>query len=335
APNKPIFVDDMWSIMFTTTQPFDGFAQFIGADSMEGDFPIASIPSYQALEDQMNNGDSLTVAWYNAKTARKAVKNFVTAFGEGAERVCFSMTNDPNPQMPFYDLLTGPWRWSGMMGHKNTQYQPKPVFYTMKLLVEKLHDFTSVTQVPVSNNPYTRVYRFERERGTACLIAWSEVVNNPVNPAIPNGETVDIPVNSDSLLLTEIITEANITQGNQSWETSISGNFSVQLGFTPVILEETQTGTGMEVFKERLQTRIYPNPTSGITTLYLTAASPQSLQIELLDIHGKGITRIFTGQLNQGQTNLIIDLRAYVAGIYFLRIVGKNVNEAHKIIKVD
>ncbi|MCB0844282.1 MAG: T9SS type A sorting domain-containing protein, partial [Bacteroidetes bacterium] len=89
------------------------------------------------------------------------------------------------------------------------------------------------------------------------------------------------------------------------------------------------------VFKERLQTRIYPNPTSGITTLYLTAASHQSLQIELLDIHGKGITRIFTGQLNQGQTNLIIDLRAYVAGIYFLRIDGENVNEAHKVIKVD
>ena len=51
-------------------------AQFIGGDSLEGDFPNSTVVSYNALYNGLENHDSTVINWYNAKGARDAVKCF-------------------------------------------------------------------------------------------------------------------------------------------------------------------------------------------------------------------------------------------------------------------
>lgn len=60
-----------WNGLFFTLK--DGYCQFIGGDSIEGDFPNASIASYQELFNGLESGDTGITNWYNAKTSREAV----------------------------------------------------------------------------------------------------------------------------------------------------------------------------------------------------------------------------------------------------------------------
>ncbi|MDX2245281.1 MAG: T9SS type A sorting domain-containing protein [Bacteroidia bacterium] len=333
APGKPLFVDDMWSAMFTTTTPQDGFTQFIGGDSIEGDFPNQLIPDYPALITGTNNGDSAVINWYNAKTAREAVKCFATTFGEGAERVCYSMTNDPNPQNPAYNLFTGPWRWTGMTGHKNTNYRMKPAAWTMKMLIEKLHDFTSVSRIAVSNNPYTRVYKFERERGTACYVAWSEAGWNTQTPEIPNGETVSFNVFSDTLILTQIISLPGETTAESETITTTGNNLSIQLGFSPVIVEETDIGTGVEdeIFPAIGRIKVYPNPSSQRLNVEVYLPESGNYRVFFRDISGKIAGNAKKMYLNQGWNDFSLTTSELPSGVYILELEGQNEKIAHRV----
>ncbi|MFN8143335.1 MAG: T9SS type A sorting domain-containing protein [Bacteroidia bacterium] len=312
APGKPIFIDDMWSNILTSIFPHNGFTQFIGGDSLEGDFPNSTVVSYNALYNGLENHDSTVINWYNAKGARDAVKCFALVFGEGAERAEFSLSNDPNPHNVLLYPFSYPYRYTGMMGKVNEAYTPKPVLYTMQLLVDKIHDFTSVSRVNVSSNPYTRVYKFERQRGTSCYVAWSESNRHPNDPHIPNGETVSIPVISDSLLLTSIITQPGLTLADSVFVQTSGSSFSIQLGFEPVILEETQSTSGIAELKNG-SLKIYPNPANKIIHIELPGSEIfHHANVSLYDATG----RICYSIQNQNGKTIFINTSSFARGAY-------------------
>jgi hypothetical protein len=243
APSKPIFVDDMWSNMFARTSPLGGWTEFIGGEQIEGDFPNATVPDYVTLADGLKANNATIVNWYNAKGARGAVKSFTTALGAGAERVSFSGSNDPCA----YQFLTscldqqaifGWFGYSHLLGTKATNYATKPVYYTMKLLVDELQSMTAVNRLGVSANPLTRVYKFDRPSGGPVYVAWSEAGPVPADPAVPNGETVAIPVGTASVKLTRIVTAPGQTTPATQTLSAPGNELTIQLGFEPVFLEE-------------------------------------------------------------------------------------------------
>ena len=179
APGKPIYVDDMWTNLFLMDRSdAPGYAQFTdGGKGIAGDFPNSLIPNYSALRSWTPANFLGTRTWYYGRTARQLVKSYVTAFGEGAERVGFSGDADFNP-----DRLAGITGWLNLLGalgdDPENPFPEKPAYWTYRTLVEKLHDFECVAPVPVSSDPRTRVYRFERPRGPI-WIGWSETANAP------------------------------------------------------------------------------------------------------------------------------------------------------------
>ena len=243
APTKPIFIDDMWSNMFARTSPLGGWTEFIGGEQIEGDFPNATVPDYVTLADGLKANNATIVNWYNAKGARGAVKSFTTALGAGAERVSFSGSNDPCA----YQFLTScldqqaifVWfGYSHLLGTKATNYATKPVYYTMKLLVDELQSMTAVNRLGVSSNQLTRVYKFDRPSGGPVYVAWSETGAVPADPAVPNGETVTIPVGTASVKLTKIVTAPGQTTPVTQTLPAPGNQLTIQLGFEPVFLEE-------------------------------------------------------------------------------------------------
>jgi hypothetical protein len=65
--------------------------------AINGDFPNAlfkTLDPYAELFQKINSGDTTILNWYYATGARRLIKSFVSAIGEGAERVSFSQTND-------------------------------------------------------------------------------------------------------------------------------------------------------------------------------------------------------------------------------------------------
>ena len=66
------------------------------------------------------------------------------------------------------------------------------------------------------------------------------------------------------------------------------------------------------------QLQLYPNPTDGRLTIDLTAFLEQAATLEILDLNGQLILRRELGLIEQSTERL--DLSAYPAGIYFVRL---------------
>lgn len=322
APDKPIFIDDMWSGLLTDIFPYDGYWQFLRITTVEKDFATAPVATFRALRDSLNAGNSATLAWHNAKGARDAVKCFTTIFGEGAERASFSLSNDCNPNNPIF-LLSQAWRYTGLVGDLTTNYAPKPVVYAMRALVDRIHDFTSVTRLDLTESPWTRCYRFERKRGTPCYVLWSEYAT-PVDPEVPNGEIVTLPVGSDTLRATHIPTRAGETAPRVEEIITATGSTTLTLGFTPVIIEEgMQTSDAPRADDDIGNLEAWVN---GDRLVIRVGASPSSLtSIALYDLLGRHLMTIHDGVISQTSQIITAPITGLAAGVYFVKMAGKSV----------
>ncbi|MBS1911801.1 MAG: hypothetical protein JST22_07430 [Bacteroidetes bacterium] len=319
APSKPIFIDDMWSSVLTDNVPHDGYLQFLQGIVNERDMPNPIVPSYSRLRDSLNAGDTAITNWYNAKCARDAVKCFATIFGEGAERASFSLSNDCNPNHPIY-LLSQAWRHTGLVGNRLTNYAMKPVAYTMRLLVDALHDFTSVSRLNVSDDPYTRVYRFERKRGTPCYVMWSEANAYPDDPAIPNGETVTVSGTSTVFNVWPIITRPGVTSVEPALVTSPHKTFTRKLGFEPIIVEEGPDQTGVEGRATTESAGIDVSAPAGEVVLNVMLAHDADVVLDLYDITGRHAATPISEHLSAGGRELRRDISNLPAGAYVARV---------------
>jgi hypothetical protein len=239
APDKPIYVDDMWANLYLMNRAdAPGYAQFgDGGSAIAGDFPNALVADYSALRGAMLFNLFGIRDWYEERTARQLVKSFVTAFGEGAERVSFSGNADHN-----LDRLFGVTGWINLMGaHGDDAGNPfpeKPSYWTYRTLVEKLHDFACVSELAVSADPRTRVYRFERPRGPI-WVGWSETAGAPpgLDYDLANGETVTFAVGAELLESTTIVDAVGATEPTSAALPSPGGTLTIQLGYRPLIVE--------------------------------------------------------------------------------------------------
>jgi len=239
APGKPIYIDDMWANLFLLDRAdAPGYSQFTdGGTAIAGDFPNSFYPDYSTLRFLVFWNLAGARTWYEGRTARQLVKSYATAFGEGAERVSFSGDADFNG-----DRLLGYTGFLNLMDAygdvPGDPFHAKPPYWTYRMLVGRLHDFSCAMPVPVSSDPRTRVYRFERPRGPL-WIGWSETAGAPagLDYDLANGETVSFPVGVESLISTQVIDLPGPTEPEVTPLASPGGMLTVQLGYRPLIVE--------------------------------------------------------------------------------------------------
>lgn len=233
--DKPIYVDDMWTSLFLMDRAdAPGYTQFgDGGAAFQGEFPNASISSYTVLKSRIPINFLGARDWYDGRTARHLVKSYVSMFGEGAERVSFSGTADYN-----LDRLLGITGWVNLLNSVGESFSEKPAYWTYKLLVERLHDFSCVSELAVSSDPRTRVYRFETPRGPVWA-AWSETGGAPagLDYDLATGETVTIPFGVPSVRWVDVIDEPGITSPTTSVVATTDGDLTLQLGYRPRLFE--------------------------------------------------------------------------------------------------
>ncbi len=357
AANKPIYVDDMWSNIFPVGRfgppplipgeaqfnaPQNIFASLEWIKRIHGDFPNAIVTGgdpHRDLFDKLNAGNQTALNWYYANGARRLVKSFASAFGEGAVAANFSGTNDLSKDSPLGALigrgsLVG---WINLTGTQPENYAEKPQYYTYKLLVEKLRDFTAVTEITVSSNPRTRVYKFDRPRGPIYVL-WSETGDAPPNLdyRIATGETVTFPVESEALLLTRIVTDlANIQPRVENFAAP-NRRVTIQLGYEPIFLE----GITVEVAAPQISLpatfaleQNMPNPFYPSTTIRFSVPATAQVTVAIYNMLGQKVRTLTAGRIEAGYHQLVWDGRndggkPAASGVYFLqmRASAKNAN---------
>jgi len=352
AGDKPIYVDDMWSNIFSSGYylgiSIPGGAQFHAQPwppsntdwikAIEGDFPnalFASNDPYHELYTGLFNKDSVITAWYYATGARNLVKSFVSAFGEGAERASFSGTNDA-PELRNWRWGSG--GWINLTDTRQVNYAEKPQYYTYKLLIEKLNDFTTVSEVPASNNPLTRVYKFDRPAGPIYVL-WSETGDAPpdLDYRIPTGETVTFKVESDTLLLTHIITDtANTIPGI---ETLIAENrqVNIKLGYEPIFLEpilpvDVKIADHSVLPSSFVMEQNYPNPFNPATTFEFVLPKSAFVTLKVYNLLGEEVATLVAEQRTAGIHKLNWDARGLASGVYLYRLEAGSFIQTKKLI---
>jgi hypothetical protein len=335
AGDKPIYVDDMWcNIFLIDRDDAPGNTLFTGGGkTIEGDFPNSLVPGYTALKNGVLFNNPQIVAWYYARHARTIVKAFASVFGEGAERASISGIADF-----LGDKL-------GIMGTMNENFYEKPGYYTYQLLVEKLHDFTTAMEIAVSNDPRTRVYKFDRPRGSV-YVMWSETGDAPPDMDYrnnPTGETVTFEAvnNVDSLRLTHIITDTVNTIPDVKMVPTQGGQFTIRLGYEPIFLEgdllavvtdvESHSRSSLPSSFELKQN--YPNPFNPETVIVYDLPKTSHVQLVIYDLLGRHVKALINKQQQAGHFQTTWDGTnehnlPVAAGVYLCRM------EAGEFVKV-
>jgi len=346
--NKPVYVDDMWSNIFargyyapavpplpgipgyaTFNAPSNPFSATDWITRIFGDFPnplFTLTDPFAELYQKLNKDDPEALKWYYANGARQLVKSFACAFGEGAITASYSGTNDlPRSLLPH--TRGWPGGWLNLTGTRQEDYFKKPQYHTYKLLVEKLHDFTTADSISVSNDPRTRVYEFNRPQRGPVYVLWSETGDPPPNLdyRIPTGETVTFQTqnNVDELALTHIITDtANITPVVETLKTQ-NGRITIQLGYEPVFLEGdflTRVMHHRQIHSPESYKLLqnYPNPFNAGTIISFYVPKKSHVSLILYDITGQVVTEIVQSEYNAGYHEIQYNASALASGIYFI-----------------
>lgn len=371
AGNKPIYVDNMWSNIFPVgyfgpPPLIPGDAQFNAPQNLfaspewikriHGDFPnsiVAGGDPHRDLFDKLNAGNQAALNWYYANGARRLVKSFVSAFGEGAVAANFSGTSDLSKDVPGLGVLIGRGTlvgWINLTGTQPENYAEKPQYYTYKLLVEKLGDFTAVTEIAVSNNPRTRVYKFDRPRGPIYVL-WSETGEAPPNLdyRIATGETVTFPVESDALLLTHIVTDlANIQPRVENFAAP-NRRVTIQLGYAPIFLEGLTVHVASsqnDLPKTFALEQNVPNPFSagGIfgnppTTIRFRLPITAQVTLTIYNMLGQKVRTLLDRRFEAGRHEVLWDGRnaasqSVANGVYFLRMMATRENKSTAFVQI-
>jgi hypothetical protein len=76
---------------------------------------------------------------------------------------------------------------------------------------------------------------------------------------------------------------------------------------------------------------VYPNPASGTAMLELTGNAEGILQVEMLDMTGKSVSRIETA-VSEGSNTIPLNISGLTAGTYIVRAFGSNVAMTSKLV---
>jgi hypothetical protein len=147
--NKPIWAGD------ASSAPF-----LFGTAIKSYDNPREIFEKVKAAEEPESS-------WFRGEQAKLTVKKFVVAAGLGVEKVViettipWSQSNSPREVDYTWDLQS----------LVDKEYNPYPVFYTLRLLIDKIDGFTSVQGLDLGRNIYA--YRF-MVRNKPVYIFWAQ-----------------------------------------------------------------------------------------------------------------------------------------------------------------
>ncbi|MFN5149022.1 MAG: T9SS type A sorting domain-containing protein [Flavobacteriia bacterium] len=112
---------------------------------------------------------------------------------------------------------------------------------------------------------------------------------------------------------------------DQTWYYTTSTPY-VRLNFDPTVgIEETEGSV-------RIST-VYPNPTSGATTLDYSLLNASDVKVEVVDITGKIVYTANYGTQVAGNYNVSFDASGYSNGVYYVNITSNESTVTTKFIK--
>jgi PKD repeat protein len=130
----------------------------------------------------------------------------------------------------------------------------------------------------------------------------------------------------------------------RSLSTTLANNANVRFKFeftsgttrgNNIFIDNINIGTalGLEDLSDRIGLNVFPNPTGALSQLTFDIEKPSQLSISIFDILGKRIANTYSGNIGSGQHLFNVDLSAYPAGLYTIRVEVDGLVAHKKLVK--
>ncbi len=208
--NKDIWFDSM------ITTPFLGTGK--------QDSSYFATENDKHLLSRIERNDPSAVKRYWARQSAQTVKKCITAFEAGVKKIFISSDTD------LEDHSLACWRHVGLLTNIGN---PKPAYFTLKMLIEKIGSFSRVTRIRnyqmrmKKNEPF--VFRIDRFDKKPLYIAWLESKQRRLNLSAYS--------KSEKILITPIVTGLDNKGKPVITRSFIVDARQVKLGKEPVFFE--------------------------------------------------------------------------------------------------
>lgn len=260
---RPIWIGDAFSMSALV-----GYGDPLGVVAPRPFFPAteesrdAAVALLESVADPASPDHDTSVAWLRAEMARGLVKKIVVAAGEGLAGINIGNLEDwVLPNVPRVNVgLVRSLGASAFMGMMDTTLtgrhaggpleggigaaatsrirqpgDPRPAFYALQLVVEKIDGFTSVEKMDLGTGVWA--YRFETADSPVWVLWYDDGQLHLPGDPLPT-TSVDLTIESDSVLITRTPT---LPQPPEV-ETLESGDerFVLTLDSTPIFVQLNQ-----------------------------------------------------------------------------------------------
>jgi flagellar hook assembly protein FlgD len=119
---------------------------------------------------------------------------------------------------------------------------------------------------------------------------------------------------------------------NEFKQSNVSVNQTIDMG---LIISGITTNNSEKDFN----LSVFPNPTSNQINMKFALSDHSFVQIRILDLDGKLINTIYSGELTKGMNEISWNLRdkeneQITAGIYFVQMISDNYSIVRKVVVI-
>jgi secreted PhoX family phosphatase len=143
----------------------------------------------------------------------------------------------------------------------------------------------------------------------------------PIIIAVNGSQTINVQFTPKTIegKVTSIIIETNDIE-TPEYNFVLQGIGIHNLGVKPVLSENSRV-------------KLYPNPTSGNTTLSINLENEENLDIKVIDMLGKEVTPAINRISASGETSLTLNTSGLSTGLYFVKITTSNTIYVTRLLK--
>jgi uncharacterized delta-60 repeat protein len=164
---------------------------------------------------------------YNAFVAKDIVKRFAIMFDRGVKKVFWFQFRDKTGT---WQVPMAPEDFTRFAGLTTTELTAKPVYYTYKLLTEKLNWRTPVQRI--GSDPAGWVFKFGNDYHPV-YVMWSDT---------PPGETtqVTLSVPWEEARISHVVTQPGMTEPSVETRLVVGGSLQIDLDDSPIFVENAK-----------------------------------------------------------------------------------------------
>ena len=198
-------------------------------------------------------------------------------------------------------------------------------------------DVVSINDAPIVLNPLDDIFTYQNSLPFEFDI--SDVFHD-VDEFIMNDDvlTISVEIEDETLVIPSISNDTLFIEfsagvfGETELIVYAEDMFGESASDTINVIIDSELSTPEELPNVFKLSHAYPNPFNPTTHFMVGIPYLSNIEVNIINVNGKIVDQIFTGELHQGDYNMIWVADNYPSGLYFIQLLNKEVLTTRKIM---